>query len=424
MSKLFKQPIVFFILADILIFTLLFLYREPADPKILITAMIVLVLTLFTYLVITYFNWGDKYIFLIASMLVTLGIAMLYRLDYARGLKQIGWYVFGIAVFVIAFFAFRYINFWDKIPWFYFAVSVAMFGVVQVFGRTIGGAKNWLFIGGYSIQPSEITKILFVLFLACYFHRKDKENYRYLPEKYIMMFCAFFYCGCLILQREWGSTVLLFAVYFLLLYIYRNDWLMLLGNIGLMGVVGFLGYKFLFHIQTRVAMWLNPWSDPSVAGYQIIQSLFAIAAGDFFGTGIGLGMPQLIPYVESDFIFAAICEELGVFGGVAVILLFFILIYRCFKISLAQDAADEPYLDQKSGEIVMPSGASFYKCVAVGIALMLALQTFIIIGGVVKLIPLTGITLPFISYGGTSLLTSFAMLGIIQGISAKGIKKQ
>ncbi|MEG1441201.1 MAG: FtsW/RodA/SpoVE family cell cycle protein, partial [Oscillospiraceae bacterium] len=140
--------------------------------------------------------------------------------------------------------------------------------------------------------------------------------------------------------------------------------------------------------------------DIANKGYQITQSLFAIASGGYFGRGLGNGSPTYIPEVHSDFIFAAICEEMGVFGGAAVIILFFLIAYRCFKISIM--ATDE-----------------FDKAVCLGLTVMFALQTFIIVGGVIKLIPLTGITLPFVSYGGTSIVVNFASLGIIQAISAK-----
>jgi len=164
--------------------------------------------------------------------------------------------------------------------------------------------------------------------------------------------------------------------------------------------VGLLGLKFLYHIQVRVKVWLDPWSDIADKGWQIAQSLFAIASGGYFGRGLGNGSPTYIPEVHTDFIFAAICEEMGVFGGAAVIILFFLLSYRCFKITLK-------------------TKNEYNKAVALGLTLMFALQTFIIIGGVIKFIPLTGITVPFVSYGGTSIVVSFASLGIMQAVSAR-----
>ena len=186
----------------------------------------------------------------------------------------------------------------------------------------------------------------------------------------------------------------------MLLYVFdgSNRFILLNMSAAAVGAVG--GYTFLYHIKVRVEIWLDPWRDIAGKGYQITQSLFAIGSGGFFGTGIGMGRPDMIPEVNTDFIFSAICEEMGIFGGVSVILLYFILTYRGFKIALVVKD-------------------TFNKLVALGITLMFGFQTFLIIGGVIKLIPLTGITLPFISYGGSSLTTSFIALGILQGISAK-----
>ena len=205
------------------------------------------------------------------------------------------------------------------------------------------------------------------------------------------------------MQRDWGTILVLFLIYIFMIYIYENGFGFLAANVMLAAVTALLGYKFLYHIRVRVSVWLDPWSDIANKGYQITQSLFAIASGGYFGRGLGNGSPSYIPEVHTDFIFAAICEEMGVFGGAAVIILFFLLSYRCFKIALG---AKNP----------------FNKAVGVGLTLMFAFQTFIIIGGVIKFIPLTGITVPFVSYGGTSVIASFISLGIMQAISAKEVR--
>jgi cell division protein FtsW (lipid II flippase) len=185
-----------------------------------------------------------------------------------------------------------------------------------------------------------------------------------------------------------------------MIYAYEKNFGFLLMNVAAAATVAILGYRFLYHIQVRVSTWLNPWEDISNKGYQITQSLFAIASGGYFGRGLGNGSPGYIPEVHSDFIFAAVCEEMGVFGGAAIIILFFLIAYRCFKISITTRNA-------------------YDKAVCLGLTLMFAVQTFIIVGGVIKMIPLTGITLPFVSYGGTSIVVNFLSLGIIQAISAK-----
>lgn len=148
-------------------------------------------------------------------------------------------------------------------------------------------------------------------------------------------------------------------------------------------------------MKIRVITWLNPWGYIDGKGYQITQSLFAISEGGFFGTGLGLGHPYFIPHADTDFIFSAICEEMGLFTGIGIIMLFLILVYRGFKIALRQ-------------------GNKFYRILALGISVLFGIQSFVILGGVLKVIPLTGITLPFISYGGSSILSSFIALGILQ----------
>ena len=194
------------------------------------------------------------------------------------------------------------------------------------------------------------------------------------------------------MQREWGTTVLILIIVFILTYVFENNKLFIFINFIFAVPVALFGYFFVYHIRVRVDIWLNPWIDASGKGYQIVQSLFAIVSGGFFGTGIGMGNPDLVPAANTDFIFSAICEEMGIFGGVAVILLYFLLTYRGIK-------------------IVLSVRARFEKILALGITVIFGLQTFIIIGGVIKLIPLTGITLPFVSYGGSSLLTGFILLG-------------
>ena len=405
---LFRHPLAFFASANVLLFALLSIYKNTFELGAILIGLTVLALTFITYFIITKFKWGDPYIFLITSMLVNIGIAMLYRLNPTLGTKQIGWYVLGIITYLLVYAAFQFVPIWHKLKWMYFGVSMGLFILVLLVGTRISGAKNWLSFGEFSFQPSEVIKILFVLFFACYYcnprpipkkSEDGKPPTRTLLQKLVSTLLLMCFCGFLILQREWGSTVLLFLTFLALLYIYEHDFKLILINLCGMTIVGSLGVLLLRHIQIRFTTWLDPWATVDTSGFQIAQSLFAIAAGDFFGTGLGLGMPNLIPEVYSDFIFAAICEEFGIFGGVSVVLLFFILIYRGFKIALKADG--------------------FYKCVALGMTILLGFQTFIIIGGVIKLIPLTGITLPFISYGGSSLLASFAMVGILQAISVE-----
>jgi len=407
-TKYFK-PIYPVILINIIGYFLLYLYRQPYAQATVFSGLAVIALICITYALILKLLHGDEYLFLIVSMLVSLGIIMLYRINKELAVKQILWLALGIALFFLCYFIYTRFAKWDKLIFFYLGGALGLFVFTMAFAKNIKGAKNWIFIGDFSIQASEIIKVLYILLLASYYTNPEKLQInglklmgREICINHKLVFIVISYChiGFLILQKELGTAFLLFAVFFLFLFVSGSSvWVMAI-NACIASIGGVLSYLLMNHIRVRVDIWMNPWADISNRGYQVAQSLFAIGAGGFFGTGLGLGRPDLIPEVHSDFIFSAICEEMGVFGGIAVIFLFFIFVYRGVKISLM---AKEP----------------FDKNAALGITLMFGLQTFIILGGVTKLIPLTGITLPFISYGGSSLTTGFISLGFLQAISNK-----
>ncbi|NTV89843.1 MAG: FtsW/RodA/SpoVE family cell cycle protein [Clostridiales bacterium] len=372
-------------------------------------------------------------------MLSSIGIIMLYRLDRSQGFKQIIWFGAGIAVFFSACFIFRRVRRWDGMIFLYPAASLLLFVITLIFGTNINGAKNWIVTNWFSIQPSECIKLLFVFFIAA-FIKKNSDSFgtiepapiekseqasinknEHAPiEKnehapvvknehastefawkthLLIMGITYMHLGFMAFQKEWGTALLMFLVYFMLIYVFTGNRLFLLVNGGLAFAGGLGGALLVSHIKIRIDTWLDPWADIAGKGYQITQSLFAIGSGGFFGTGLGLGRPDFIPNVDTDFIFSAICEEMGMFGGVAVVLLYFLLAYRGVKIALV-------------------TTDRFMKVLSLGITLVFGFQAFIIVGGVIKLIPLTGITLPFISYGGSSLIICFMMLGILQAVSA------
>ncbi|MDD4688873.1 MAG: FtsW/RodA/SpoVE family cell cycle protein [Eubacteriales bacterium] len=400
--KMLRHPLILLVLSTILLFSLLFLYSGGQEYNVLYAGGAVLLLSCVTYALITLCKWGDGYIFLIISMLVTIGVATLYRIDPTMGQQQIVKYVLGILIFFVAYFLFRYINVWNNLKWFYMGAIIALFVITLIFASEVKGAKNWINIFGVAIQPSEFIKLIFVMYLSSYFSQRPEKEFviRNIREKYITLFMVYTCVFFLLLQREWGSMLIMIFTYLMMLYIFKSDFLLLGFNAVAISFVAVFGCKYMSHIQIRVANWIDPWTDISGRGYQITQSLFAIASGSFFGSGLGLGHPEYIPEVHSDFIFSAICEEMGIFGGIAVILLYFIIVYRGLKIALKLDGFD--------------------RCLATGITIIFGFQTFVIIGGVIKMIPLTGITLPFISYGGSSLLISFASMGILQALSARG----
>lgn len=400
----YLQPLLMIFIIDAIAFSLLYLYKKTFDIYILGVG-----LTVFTIICIGFFlnlkkDLGDEYLFIIVSMLASIGIIMLYRLNREVGMKQVVWFAIGVVLFFASHFISIKIKRLDRLIFLYFAGAIALFLLTLIFGTNIKGAKNWIIIAGQSVQPSEFIKILFILFLASYYKNPERLDIKFkilpfkISGKYVMTTCAYVFMGFLILQKEWGSTLLLFLVYFSMLFVFDNNKTLLILNTLAALPVGILGYLKVYHVRVRIDTWLDPWKDIADKGYQITQSLFAIGEGGFFGEGLGLGSPDMIPEVIGDFIYSAICEELGIFTGIAVVLLFFLLVYRGFKISMA--ARD-----------------TFAKSLALGITLMFGFQTFIIIGGVIKLIPLTGITLPFISYGGSSLTASYIALGILHAVS-------
>lgn len=395
----YRRPAYLLMLMNLLGFFLLYMANDY-NLSILYIGGGLLGLFILIYTLIVLCKMGDKFIVLMACMLITIGVLLLCRLNIEYGLKQIIWVAIGGATFFAAYAIYYNIRFWNKLWMLYLLGGTGLFLATLILGDTVNGSRNWISFGNFSFQPAEITKILFIMFLSCYYSKSWTNPFMKITPKWLTCLGTYLFIGFLVLQRDWGTILVFFFIYIFMIYVYEKNFAFLALNIGAAAIVAILGYKFLYHIQVRVSTWLDPWSDISNKGYQITQSLFAIASGGYFGKGLGNGSPSYIPEVHSDFIFAAVCEEMGVFGGAAIILLFFLIAYRCFKISItAQD--------------------SFDKSVSLGLTLMFAVQTFIIVGGVIKMIPLTGITLPFVSYGGTSIVVNFASLGIIQAISAK-----
>ena len=285
-----KKPIILLLITTVMAFALLFFYRAPMDVNILYIGGSVMLISAITYFAIVYFKLGDEYLFLIVSMLVVLGTLMLCRISYTYGIKQIMWYLFSVCAFYISFFIYKYAKPLNKMGTFYFILGVILFIATLLFGTRSGGAKNWIRAGVLSVQPSEFIKLLYIFFLASYFSgTKDKLVFSKFKEKYAVLFCVYLYLGFLVLQREWGIAVLFFIIYIAMEYIFEHDLMLILYNFLFAGLGGTLGYFTMYHIQVRIATWLDPWTDVSKTGYQIAQSLFAISSGGFFGSGLGLG---------------------------------------------------------------------------------------------------------------------------------------
>lgn len=396
-------------LVDVGLFALLSGSSGSFEPQTLLFGVALAVLAYGTGLLLIRFRMGDTYICSIVSMLVGLGLAMQYRLSPSTGIRQFVWFLVGTAVFMgVNLF---YTNSHERYRriWLSYGGMILLFVLTLVLGTDVKGARNWIILGGFTMQPSEFIKILFIFFLASYV--SDPSQLRLKTERFVLrprwvlMGLVFLLLGLFALQREFGTALLIFLIYLSVLYVFDGSLLFPAGNVVIAGLGAAVALKTVHHLQVRIDTWLDPWADAAGKGYQITQALFAIGSGGFFGTGLGLGHPQYIPAVHTDFIFAAICEEMGIFGGMAVVLLFFLLAYRGIKIALRlQDR--------------------YRKAMAFGLTVLLGFQTFIIIGGDIKLIPLTGITLPFVSYGGSSLLASYTVLGLLQALSGPILREE
>ncbi|MEW9121077.1 MAG: FtsW/RodA/SpoVE family cell cycle protein [Thermotaleaceae bacterium] len=386
----YKTPQNLIVLVDSMALLLLYLYRDQFDRFILYTGILLILIIYISNFILLKATSGDHYIFLIMGMLISIGIIMIYRISPTFGFRQVIWFGISMIAYFLFYLGIKNIKGWQNWTKYYAAASLVLFLLTLILGTRVKGATNWIRIGNHSFQPAEIIKLLFIFFLAAYYTKKEK-----LFNKYYFLGIVYGHMAFLFIQRDLGTAMLFFLVFITIFYIYEENRKLIVYNLLGAGIASFFSYLLVNHVQIRVETWINPWRSIDSKGYQITQSLFAIGSGGFFGTGIGLGHPEFIPEVHTDFIFSAICEEMGVFGGIAVIMLFLILVYRGFKIALNQQD-------------------KFFRIVAIGTTAMLGFQAFIILGGVIKVIPLTGVTLPFISYGGSSLLSSFAALGILQ----------
>lgn len=395
------RPWILILLINVLGYGLLSINSNVTGNDIIKTGALVTIALMVAYFVVNKISGiSDNYIFLIVSMLFSLGEIMLCRLDYDFAKKQMLWLFISLTVFFVAYVLFKKLNIWENMGYLYYIASIALFLLTLVLGTVQGGSKNWIVIAGHTFQPSEIIKILIVLFLADRYTHPERYRIRNWDEDIVTSVMMYILLGFFVLQREWGTAVLVVFMHLTMMYIFGAKLRIMLLNLLFAVAGGGLGALFVSHIKVRISVWLDPWSQVMDKAYQITQSLFAITGGGLFGTGLAQGSPWYIPEVHSDFIFAAICEEFGILGGVGVVLLYLLLVYRGIRIAMKIDNM-------------------FYRCVATGISIMLGFQIFIILGGVIKMIPLTGITLPFISYGGSSLLTCFMSIAVLEACATK-----
>ena len=359
---------------------------------------------------------ADPILFPTAALLAGLGYALIYRLNPGLAAEQLGWLILGLSLFVLTLVL---VHDHRSLGGYTYTIGLIGLGflllpVVPKIGETINGARLWVRLGPISFQPSEAGKVLLVVFMASYLasHREllavatRRIGPVRIPEpKYLgpLLIAWGVSLAVLFVEKDLGSSLLFFAIFVAMLWAGTGRASYLVLGIVLFAIAALLGYLAFPHVQDRVAIWFHAL-DPSFIrdrGYQLAQGQFALATGGIGGTGLGQGHPGLIPFVATDFIFAAIGEELGLLGTVAVLLLYVVIVARGLRLALTQQDA-------------------FTKLLAIGLSSTIALQTFIIVGGVTRLIPLTCITLPFVSYGGSSLVANFVLLGLLVRASWTG----
>ena len=326
-------------------------------------------------------------------MLLIVSFAMLARLNLNRSIHQFA--VAAVAIYVGLFLPWllnRYGQVLKKFPWVYACVGILLLSLVTFLGTVSNGAKLSFSLFGVTFQPSELVKPLFVVFLAAAFDKA--ANFRQVAVTAVL---AALHVLLLAASRDLGSALIFFMIYVFMVVLATGKWIYLL--LGLVGGAGasVAAYELFRHVQVRVQAWRDPWSVIDGTGYQIAQSLFAISNGGFFGTGLNKGNPAAIPYVTTDFIFSAITEEFGLLFGVCLLILCVDNFLLMMKAALHREAGFERYL-------------------AFGLGVSYLFQTFLTIGGGTKCILLTGVTLPLVSYGGSSVLTTILSFFLIQGV--------
>ena len=325
-------------------------------------------------------------------MLICTGFIMITRLDYEKSIKQFKIAVISTVVALLIPIIIRKLRFITKMYWFYTLAGIGLLALVAIAATSTYGAKLSFSFGGISVQPSEFVKIIYVFAIAGLL-----TNAKDFKKLVIATALAAIHVLILVVSKDLGSAMIFFVTYLVMLFVStRNPFLVLTGILAGSGAA--VGAYFLFaHIRVRVQAWKDPFKDYQGGGYQICQSLFSISAGSWFGTGLCQGSPNAIPFVEQDFMFSAIAEELGTIFGICLIL----VCMSCFIMFV---------------NIAMQLSNRFYRLVAVGLGSTYAAQIFLTVGGGIKLIPMTGVTLPFVSYGGSSMLSTLIMFAVVQGL--------
>ena len=390
-----------YLLCLLLFITLGFL-QKPFDTFAVVMGIVLCVLIGYSHFIIRrFYPDGDKFILIFSSVLAVVGVATLYRINRVTAIKQLVWIAIGMISYILIVVILPDLRSFSKYKKIYMIVTLLLMPLALIFGTEQYGAKNWIIIGkSISLQPSEFGKISLVLYLASalatYENKKSfKEEFKELWQPALV---AGFSMGCMVLQRDLGSALIFFGISITLLYVATSKKKYVFTALGLAAIGSVAGYSMFGHVRERVMIWLDPWKYALGESYQIVEGMYSIAAGGLFGVGLGQGHFQNLPVKESDMIYAIICEEFGIIFAIGLMIIYFLLFYRGIRAAFVTDD-------------------KYSQLIAVGFSTMIACQTLVIIGGIFAVIPLTGITLPIVSYGGSSVLTIFFALGILQKIS-------
>lgn len=347
----------------------------------------------------------------LVAMLHGLGYVIITRLSDRLAGLQTTWTIIAIAAFVVTLLLVQRVQDLTRYTWTFFALGAGLLvlPLVPGVGASFGGARIWVSLGPINFQPGEFAKVLLTLFFASYLADRREliaaSTWRvgpiHLPEpRHLLplLFAWGFSVVVMVGQKDLGSSLLFFTLFVVMMWVATEKASYLVLGLVMFSGAAVAAWKLFDHVQTRVDVWLDPWSQYQGKGYQPAQAAFALASGGKLGTGLGLGDPTRIPEVKNDFIFAAIGEELGLFGATAVLIAFVLLIGAGLRVAIRAERA-------------------YVKLLATGLTTIVGAQAFIIIGGVIRVVPLTGITLPWVSYGGSSLLANYILLALLIRVS-------
>lgn len=345
--------------------------------------------------------YADPYLLPMAALLTAVGLTLIYRLDPGDAFRQGLWIVVGVAAFSATLLALR--QDYRSLESYKYLFGLGAIGLLVLpalpgLGQTVNGARLWVDLGPIQFQPGEFAKLALIVFLAGYLREKREVLAQGRPKDLGPLLVIWGGTMLVLLQtNDLGSALLYFGIFLGMLYVATARVLYVAGGLGLFVGGAVALYGVVPRVEERISVWLDPWSDVQGGGYQLAQSLYSIANGGFWGTGLGRGTftttdgTPLIPFANTDFIFSVIAQEVGLVGAAGLLLVYMLVIVRGFRTALlAEDG--------------------FSKLLAAGLTFGFAIQTFIILGGIVRLIPLTGITLPFVSFGGSSIVANFVLL--------------